>query len=282
MRELEHRVAVVTGAASGIGLALATKLAHEGMRVVLSDVDGDRLDAAAQTLEASGFEAAAQRTDVAHLDEVHELAAFAVERYGGVHVLCNNAGVDGFRGGSLWEATSADWSWTMGVNFWGVVHGIRAFVPLMLDSGQPGHIVNTASAAALLPANNMYGVTKHGVLALSEALSAQLHHAGASIGVSALLPGFVATELFSRRRRPADLDENPDDIARGQAERDRNNALVHGIGATPDQIADRVVRDGIRGGKLYVLTHESAHTYIRTRADAMIDEFADLLPTEVR
>ena len=204
MRELRGKVAVVTGAASGIGRAMAERFAREGMKVVLADVQEKPLAEAREASAAAGAEVIAVPTDVSKWEQVEALARRAVEAFGAAHVLCNNAGVA--VGGVAWETPVADWEWILGVNQWGVVHGIRAFVPRMIAQGE-GHVVNTASMAGLVSAPGMsaYCATKHAVVTISECL----HHDFAITGnagtmhVSVLCPGWVKTNIAeSVRNRP--------------------------------------------------------------------------------
>ena len=175
MQNFEGRVAVVTGAASGIGRGLARRFAEEGMRVVLADVERDALEATAGELRDTGAELLAVETDVSSAESVDALADRAWEAFGAVHVLCNNAGVGGGRGPTQ-DTTLADWQWILGVNLWGVIHGVRSFVPRMLDGGEDGHVVNTSSFAGLAatPFNTVYGTSKAGVVALTESLHLEL------------------------------------------------------------------------------------------------------------
>ncbi|HLF70867.1 MAG TPA: SDR family NAD(P)-dependent oxidoreductase, partial [Dehalococcoidia bacterium] len=191
MRDLAGKTAVVTGAASGIGNAVATRFAAEGMKLVLADLDAPALDAAVATLRATGADVTGVRTNVSKLESVQALADAAVAAYGKVHVLHNNAGVLGPLTVPFWETTTQDWEWMMGVNYWSVVHGNRVFLPLMLAHGEEGHVVNTASAAGIAFASTIYGVTKHAVVALSQMLYFQLKAAEAKIGVSCLCPGVL-------------------------------------------------------------------------------------------
>jgi NAD(P)-dependent dehydrogenase (short-subunit alcohol dehydrogenase family) len=205
VRDLQGKVAVVTGAASGIGRAMAERFAQEGMKVVLSDIEETALQAAVQALKQQEHDVIGVVTDVARPEAVDELARQTLAAYGKVNLVCNNAGV--FLGMKpMWESTLRDWQWILGVNLWGVINGIRTFVPIMLDSGEPGHIVNTASQAGLVTANSIYSLTKHGVVALSEGLYLQLRQRGANVGVSVLCPLFVDTRIMeAERNRPADL-----------------------------------------------------------------------------
>src|SRR5262245_34708822 len=174
MKEFTGKVAVVTGAASGIGRALAERFARAGMKVVLADVETGALEEAAREIRATGAPTLAVRTDVSKAADVEGLARATLDAFGAVHILCNNAGVA--LGGPCWMHTVADWEWVLGVNLWGVIHGVRVFTPIMLSQGGEGHIVNTASLAGLFsgPGSAIYNVTKHGVVTLSETLSQEL------------------------------------------------------------------------------------------------------------
>ena len=193
MESLRDKVAVVTGGASGIGLAMAERFLAEGMKVVIADVEAAALSPAAERLGTDGAEVLAVQTDVTVWADVEALAEAAYERYGAVHVVCNNAGV--VTRGAAWEQSLEDWQWVIGVDLWGVIHGVKAFVPRMLASGEPGHVVSTASIAGLfaMPTIAPYNVAKVGVVALSETLHHDLRAAGSSIGVSVLCPGVVPT-----------------------------------------------------------------------------------------
>src|SRR5947209_6277182 len=208
MQEFRGRVAVVTGAASGIGFALAERAASEGMTVVLSDVEATALEAAAARLKARGFNVLAHRVDVSNEAEVEGLAARAYSEFGAVHLLCNNAGVID-RPRPAWEHSVADWQWVLSVNLWGVVHGLRAFVPRMLAGGEEGHIVNTASMAGLITGgigSAVYDASKHAVLSLSESLYKDLLIRQTKVSASVLCPGLVNTNIFAaERNRPAAL-----------------------------------------------------------------------------
>lgn len=258
MDEFAGKVAVVTGAGSGMGKAFARRFAAEGMTVVVADVQADALAQTVDELRAGGAAALAVHTDVSSAEAVHQLAEAATEQFGDVHLLCNNAGVEGYLDGAIWEATDKDWAWTVGVNFWSVVHGIRAFVPRMLAHGQPAHIVNTCSMTAVVTPGNMYGITKHAVLALTEVLAADLRQRQARIGVTALCPGTIATNLFhGSRNRPEHLrndDETPG-AGEGRELRERMHAVL-AEGMPPDEVAEKLVA-AIRANAPYLLTdHE--------------------------
>jgi NAD(P)-dependent dehydrogenase (short-subunit alcohol dehydrogenase family) len=252
VRIFRDRVAVVTGAASGIGLALAERFAAEGMKVVMADIEAAALDAAAGGLSRRGATVRATRVDVSRPEEVERLAEETYRAFGAAHVVCNNAGVAVI--GAVHEHTLADWQWVINVNLWGVIHGVRAFLPRMLAGGDDGHIVNTASMAGLTtaPFMSVYDVTKHGVVALSESMYKELQVTGAPIGVSVVCPGLIDTNIMrSSRNRPEQLAEagkaGPAAQAFGQALGER---LAGGY--PPSEVAAQVLQ-GIREGRFYIV-----------------------------
>jgi NAD(P)-dependent dehydrogenase (short-subunit alcohol dehydrogenase family) len=252
LQEFAGRVAVVTGAASGIGRALAERFASEGMKVVMADVEAAALDQAAAVVRARAAAVLATRVDVSRAEEVERLAAETYATFGAAHVVCNNAGVAVI--GAVHEHTLADWQWVMGVNLWGVIHGVRAFVPRMLAGGDEGHIVNTASMAGLTtaPFMSVYDVTKHGVVALSESMYKEFEATGAPIGVSVVCPGLIDTNIMrSARNRPPELAEEgkagPMAQAFGQGLADRL-----ATGYPPSKVAEQVLH-GIRTKRFYVV-----------------------------
>jgi NAD(P)-dependent dehydrogenase (short-subunit alcohol dehydrogenase family) len=252
VRTFKDRVAVVTGAASGIGLALAERFAAEGMNVVMADVEASALATAAEGLRRKGAVIRAARVDVSRPEDVERLAIETYEAFGAAHVVCNNAGVAVI--GAVHEHTLADWQWVINVNLWGVIHGVRAFLPRMLAGGDEGHIVNTASMAGLTTAQFMsvYDVTKHGVVALSESMYKEMAVTGAPIGVSVVCPGLIDTNIMrSSRNRPESLAETgkagPFAQAFGQALSDRL-----ATGYPPSEVAEQVVA-GIREGRFYIV-----------------------------
>lgn len=269
MKDLAGRVAVVTGAASGIGLAMATRFAEEGMRVVLADVERTALDAATDALRHRGFSVLGIPTDVSRAADVQQLADRTLETFGAVHVLCNNAAVAGGFG-PIWESSLNDWQWLMNVNVWGVIHGIRTFVPPMLAGGDEGHVVNTASMAGLQPANRIYSITKHAVVALSEALYFGLLDAGARVHVSVLCPGLIDTQImYSYRNRPQALRDQPD-VPQSEVERgERIGRMAREQGMPPAQVA-AIVLQAIRDEQFYVLTHQSHDDIIRRRFEDIL------------
>lgn len=256
MDQLKGRVAVVTGAASGIGLALAMRFADEGMKVVLADIEEAPLAAALAAISAKGGMAIAARTNVMHEEDVIRLADTAFAAWGNVHLLCNNAGVSGgFSGDGIWSVPAEDWNWVLGVNFSGVLYGIRHFVPRMLAKAEAGHIVNTASVAGLVtPGNGPYTVSKHGVLALSEILYKDLKARNAKLSASVLCPGWVDTKILeSARNRPAALTPTAAPAPSAQAEQRRE--AIQGLlksGIAPEKIAGLVV-DAVGSDRFYVV-----------------------------
>ncbi len=270
MRTLRDKVAVVTGAASGIGLAMAERFADEGMRVVLADVEEQALASADRTLAGRGATTLAVRTDVARAADVENLADAAVERFGAVHVLCNNAGVAGDTV-PVWEQTLESWQWVLGVNLWGVVHGIRTFVPRMLAHGGEGHVVNTASMAGHLsaPFLAVYDATKHAVVTISESLHYELELAGAAVKVSVLCPGFVRTNILdSARNRPPELRDDPQRSEASQAFQNTFRAFVD-AGKPPTEVAACVV-DAILAERFWIFPHPELLTPVRERNDTII------------
>ena len=269
MNDLEGKVAVITGAASGIGLGMATRFAEAGMKVVMADIERPVLDKAVAALKDSEHDVVGVDADVSQRESVEELAREAIRHYGAVHVLCNNAGVAGGAIGSIWELPQDDWDWVYGVNFWGVLHGLRTFVPVMLEQGDECHIVNTASMAGLTPGGSIYGATKTGVVNISETLISQLKNAEANIGVSVLCPGFVRTEIMSSsRNRPGDfklkdarsIEDLPEEIR--PLARVFNNAIQ--TGKEPLEVGT-IVLDAIKQNRFYVLTDDVWNDAIEMR-----------------
>ena len=267
MRVFRGKTAVVTGAGSGIGRALAHRFAAEGMNVVLADIEAAALEAAARELKAAGVPVLAVPTDVSRPEQVDALARQAVEKFNGVHLLCNNAGVTD-HACATWERSLEDWQWVLGVNLWGVVHGIRAFVPLMLAGGGEGHVVNTASLAGLmsLPYGAAYLASKHAVVALSEALHFELAERGPQIGVSVVCPAWVRTRILDAgRNRPGGPGRaRPEFESRLPAFRQMLEAAMR-----PEQVADAVF-DAIRENRFYVLTHPDGREAIRQRVENIL------------
>ena len=261
MKEFKGKVAVITGSASGMGRAVAERAAQEGMKVVLADVEQKALDKAESELKATGAEVLAVKTDVSNPEALHELAKKTVDAFGGVHLLHNNAGVGG--GAAFWETSLADWKWIMGVNFWGPIHGIWAFLPIMLKQDTECHIVNTSSMGGLIVSPYMgtpYGVSKFAVVALSETLSHELKLMGAKIGVSVLCPGQVHTRIVDpERNRPAELRNEPawDEkiLALTHVKAIRKMSVTGNETAMEPSDVANLVFDAIREDKFYILTH---------------------------
>jgi len=276
MKEFKDKVAVVTGAASGIGRALADRFAAEGMKVVLADVEKDALAKAEAGMKADGATILAVPTDVSRAADVEALAERTIAAFGAVHVLCNNAGVPPVSGPS-WALTEADWQWVLGVNLWGVLHGIRVFVPVMLRQDSEGHIVNTASVAGLLSAPWMstYDVSKHGVVTLSESLHRELAAVGAKLKVSVLCPAWVKTQLMDgNRNRPAVLMNEPGQtsaIPQSTMMEEAIRQLVAATGSDPSAIADRVL-NAIKTEQLYILPHPEWKAQVRARVENIVAE----------
>jgi NAD(P)-dependent dehydrogenase (short-subunit alcohol dehydrogenase family) len=279
MQELQGRVAVVTGAASGIGWGLAERFAREGMKVVLADVEDGALAAASEKIGAAGADVLAVKTDVSQWESVERLADAAYERFGAVHIVCNNAGVGGtgvFVGG-IWDRDPAEWRWIMGVNLWGVIHGVHAFLPRMLRGGDEGHVVNTASAAGIVYGNGIYGVTKHAVVALSEAVHTQLQAARAKVGVSVVCPGWVKTNIMdSARNLPPELASTRTPSAQDVERRDMGVRTLERNGIEPSEVADEVVA-AVREQRFYVLPmqrefRQRIDEVVRGRAEDIVEQ----------
>ncbi len=259
LTEFDGKVAVVTGAASGIGRAMCEKFATLGMRIVMADVEADRLRQSAEQIEATGADVLAVTTDVSRPDELSRLAESTLEHFGKVHVLCNNAGV--FAGGLTWDAIGSDWEWVLGVNLYGVLHGIRAFVPIMLEQNEPGHVVNTCSMAGLIntPFSGAYNVSKHAALSLTETLYHELRMKQSPIGCSALCPELIRTGIAnSDRNRPVYL-KRPDDAGTPEMEivEDAIRSSIE-AGLDPSVMAERVY-EGIKEDRFYLLADEGTN-----------------------
>lgn len=284
MRLRQGQVAVVTGAASGIGLAMARRFAAEGLKVVLADIEEAALDKAADELTSEGAELLARVVDVSDRDSVLALADAAYETFGAVHVLCNNAGVGSGAEGRMWEHEPNDWTWAFAVNVWGVFHGVQAFVPRMIEGGEPGHVVNTSSGdggIAPLPTASVYAVTKAAVVTMTESLYAHLKAEGAGIGASVLFPGphMLRTGLWESHRN------RPERYAKERPRRTPYRSLAQWEAAmeaagrevtfTPvEEVAEHVVA-GIRADRFWMLpASEHSDRQIRARAQSMLDRAA--------
>jgi NAD(P)-dependent dehydrogenase (short-subunit alcohol dehydrogenase family) len=272
MKTFAGRVAVVTGAGSGLGRELAARFARERMNLVLADVDEAALARTAGELKAAGAAAIAVRCDVANGADVEALAAHALAAFGAVHVVCNNAGVAPL--GVVWENSVADWQWTLGVNLWGVIHGVRVFTPILLRQQDEGHVVNTASVAGLIapPGMGMYNVSKHAVVALTETLHHDLAARGVRVKCSVVCPAYFPSGIAeSERARPATLREarakTDEDLAR---EANMRKAVQSGRLSAAD-IAARVF-EAVRDERFYVLTHPRILPAVEARMRDILEE----------
>lgn len=270
MKNLQGQVGVVTGAASGIGRELAIECAREGMRTVIADVDMRGLETTQRQLADFSAESLIVECDVSNAQAVESLAEQAWEKFGGAHLLFNNAGVS--PAGLMWKSTAEDWQWVLGVNVMGIVHGIQSFVPRMLESKSPCHIVNTASVAGLVSSAvggvSAYAVSKHAAVAISECLTLELQDVKADIGVSVLCPAHVDTNLGeSDRNRPATLAKtNPD----SEFYLNPIRAALKTSSLSTNRIA-RITLDAVKTGQFYVLTHTEFNAGIRARMQDILE-----------
>ena len=268
MKEFTDRVAVITGAASGIGRGLARRCAQEGMKVVLADIDVPALANSAAELQATGADILTMPTDVSKAGDVEALARTTLETFGAIHLLCNNAGVATVP--VIWESSLDEWQWILGINLWGVIHGIHFFVPIMLNQAVGGHIVNTASVAGLIsgPGLGTYKVSKHGVVTLSETLYHELMQRHANVKVSVLCPGFVDTNLMdtSARTRPTTRPKNPEEVANEDGLRQAART-----GTSPDRVAECVFT-ALKEDKFYILPHPEWKEQIGLRMEDILYE----------
>ncbi|MCZ2104584.1 MAG: SDR family oxidoreductase [Burkholderiales bacterium] len=274
IEDFAGKTAVLTGAGSGFGLECARVAARRGMRLVLVDVQADALERAAAELRALGAEVLARPVDVADAGQMQALADVVRQRFGVPHLVFNNAGVGS--GGLVWENTLADWQWVLGVNLWGVVHGVRLFTPMMLaaaraDAAWRGHIVNTASMAGLLTPPNMgvYNVSKHAVVALTETLYQDLRLVTDQVGASVLCPYFVPTGItHSERNRPDDLRDAPVTASQriGQAMLDK--AVASGKVSAAEVAA--MVFDAVASDRFYIYSHPQALGNVKSRMEAIV------------
>ena len=271
MKELAGRVAVVTGAASGIGRGMAETFAEAGMKVVLSDIQEPLLRETTETLRRSGHAVHAVVTDVSRPQAIEALAEEATQTFGNVHVLCNNAGI-ATGVGPVWEATVADWDWILGVNLSSVLYGIQAFVPRMLRHGEGGHIVNTASMAGLIAGadSGLYAATKFGVVSLSETLYLQLQRAGTNVSASVLCPAWVNTNILdSEQTRPTSVADAPPLDGVGRAMQSWVEEQIR-EGLPPREVGLQVL-DAIRAGRFYILTHPKWTPLVEQRMQRLLN-----------
>jgi len=274
MKTFEGRVAVITGGASGLGLALAQRFADAGMNIVIGDIEAEPLALAEAAIAAKGVKVLPRRIDVAKAEDVEALAESAYRHFGSVNILCNNAGVGGSPG-AIWELSLEDWQWVIDVDLWSVVHGVRSFVPRMIASGQEAHVVNTASVAGLVSGavGGPYTVAKFGVVALSEQLYYELGRAGHDIGVSVLCPGFVNTNIYdSGRNRQAEYGQSRLALSpqaqqiRTMLEERRKTMLQ------PAEIGE-LVFEAVRARNLYIIPAggEALEKAVRARCENVVE-----------
>ena len=273
MQDLADRVAVITGAASGIGQGLARRLAREGMKLVLADIEEAALLEVEKELRLGGTPVLAVKTDVSRKESVFALADRAFDAFGRVHIVCNNAGVSGGLG-HIWDIPGQDWEWIMAVNLYGVLHGIQAFVPRMIEHGEEGLILNTSSVVGLTTGtSSVYGVTKHAVSRMTEGLHYDLRAAGSKLRAALLVPGATATNiLYADRNRPQDLLVSRSEEAQAALiqRRQARHQRLQEIGMTPEQLADITV-EGIRQDRLYIIADPERTTpAVRLRIEGIL------------
>ena len=269
MQNFQDRVAVVTGAASGIGLATSTRFAEEGMKVVLADIQQDALDAAVSALQAAGHDVIGVYTDVSQREQVQNLADHAITAYGKVNIVHNNAGV--VRAGTLEELTDEDWQWVLGVDLWSVIYGVNIFLPLVKQAGE-GHFINTASSSGIQSAENIapYNVAKFGVVALTETLRLELDHSDSPISASVLCPGAVQTRICeSDRNREAAGAAAGAASETDQAFKELAGAIVD-AGISAATVADMIVK-AIKSNDFWILTHPTWKAVMQERVAGMMD-----------
>jgi len=269
VEEFAGKTAIVTGAGSGMGKAFALRWGAMRMNVVIGDIQEDALAATVAELEGAGVPVLGLRTDVSKLADIEALADAAEERFGKIHLVNNNAGVEGYLDGPIWEATAKDWDWTLSVNLMSVIYGIRTFVPRIIAHGEPGHVINTCSMTSVIAATNMYGICKHAILAMTEVLAADLERTGANVGATGLCPGIIATNLFhGSRNRPSALANEAGMSASGAALRDQMHATLS-KGMPAPAVADLLVT-AVRENQLYLLTDHEWDTRVVARHEAIM------------
>jgi len=275
MKEFKDRVAVITGAASGIGYSMAERFAAEGMKVVLADVGDAALARAESALQEKGAETLAVRTDVSKADDVNALAEKTIAAFGAVHIVCNNAGVTGGTD-PVWKQPLESWQWTLGVNAWGIIHGIRAFVPIMLQQGTEGHIVNTSSGSGLFPAppfSGPYVASKYAVVAISEVLHLELTLMCSKVKVSVLCPGYVRTNIMR-----TNYHNLPEKLKRSQPVSNEFEQKLFELsskslkaGIPPEQVAGDVI-EAIRNEQFYIFPNPEVMKIVRNRMECILTQ----------
>ena len=272
MKQFQGKVAVITGAASGLGRSMAERFARAGMSIVLADIEPGALARAEAEMKAAGAKVIGVRTDVSKAAEVEELAQKTLATFGAVHLVANNAGVAG--GGNVWDNTVADWEWVLGVNVWGVIHGVRVFTPIMLEQASEGHIINTASVAGLIspPGMGIYSVSKHAVVALTECLQHDLAQKTDRIKCSVLCPAYVPTGIAdSARNRPAELTQNREKTAAELAFDAGLRKAVQSGKLGPADVAQKVY-EAVREERFYILPHPKIKPSIQRRMEDILQE----------
>jgi len=284
MKEFKDKVAVITGAASGIGLGIARRAAKEGMKVVVADIEKDALEKTREELKESGTDVISVLADVSKSENIENLAKKTIDAFGEVHLLCNNAGVAA--PGPLWESILSDFSWVIGVNLWGVIHGIRTFIPIMLQQDNECHIVNTSSINGILPGDPfiaIYSITKHGIVSLSESLRASFAQNKAKIGISVFCPALVNTRIAdSERNRPAEFrgEEYMPSMDRFIHNHPKVENFVRGFeklwekGSPADQSGD-IVFEAIKNNIFYIFTAIGLvwKKGMKSRFDRILDDY---------
>lgn len=268
MKTFRDKVAVVTGAASGIGQALAERSAREGMKVVLADIEEKVLDETAKSMKAGGATVLPVVTDVSKAANVEGLAEKTLSQFGAVHLVCNNAGVAPLTK-AIWDTTLSDWQWCLGVNLWGVIHGIRTFVPIMISQDTEGHVVNVASMAGLatVPYMAIYHATKHAVVAITECLSHELALRNSKVKASVLCPGWVRTRILDPyRNRPVELGGPSEEDPKGVMSVWEACRKACEAGFPAEFVADQVFH-AIWNDQFYIFTTREFHDLMTQRAE---------------
>ena len=271
MDDFSGKTAVITGAASGIGLELAKQFGAAGMNLVLADVERPALDRAETELSEAGYPVLAREIDVREHDQIIDLDRAARDRFGNIHVLCNNAGVGA--GGPVADPDNLEaWRWTIDINLWGVIYGCKVFLPAMIEHGEQCHVVNTASMAGLgsAPMMGPYNISKYGVVALSETLSKEMQMMQTAVGVSVLCPAFVATGIATSDRNM------PDDVRATLPERPASSGMQTQIeamvaGGISTEVVGQHVLDAVRNDRFWILTHDEAKAGVTDRADDIVN-----------
>lgn len=272
MRDFSNGTAVVTGAASGMGYAFAERFAAEGMNIILADIEADALRAAVQRLEQQERNVIGIEVNTLQRESIESLRDQAIERFGNIHVLCNNAGVvssedGGTRG--LWDIPDSTWDWVLGVNFYGVLYGIQTFLPHMIEHGEPGHVVNTSSVGGIIAGSGAYSVSKHGVLSISEGLYLDLRSNNSNISASVLCPGLVNTNLLNAERNRPDQFGGPAQPTQEDYAAEMGLHAAMDPGNVASQVWDAIVND-----TFYILPHPGFDEIVRDRVDRILSRGA--------